>query len=179
MTRTITSLPSALSFATAAHDGQVRKYTGEPYIWHPMSVSGTLALSHPQSSKAMIDAALLHDVVEDTPVTLDQILSVFGEETASLVGWLTDVSDKQDGNRAQRKAIDRAHTHQAPVQAQIIKCADLLDNSQSILKHDPNFAVVFLGEKRLLLDGMRAETKVSHLWKMADRVCTSGLLEAC
>ena len=75
----------------------------------------------------------------------------FGTDIATLVGWLTDVSKPEDGNRAVRKAIDREHTAAAPAEAQTIKLADLISNTKSIMAHDPTFAKVYLEEKRLLL----------------------------
>ena len=75
----------------------------------------------------------------------------FGIDIATLVGWLTDVSKPEDGNRAHRKAMDRAHTAEAPAEAQTIKLADLISNSRSIMAHDPAFARTYLEEKRLLL----------------------------
>jgi (p)ppGpp synthase/HD superfamily hydrolase len=99
----------------------------------------------------MVAAAWLHDVVEDTGVTIETIRAEFGTEVAELVGWLTDVSKPEDGNRATRKAVDRAHTAEAPAEAQTIKLADLISNSKSIMEHDPAFAKTYLEEKRLLL----------------------------
>jgi (p)ppGpp synthase/HD superfamily hydrolase len=99
----------------------------------------------------MVAAAWLHDVVEDTGCTYTDIHMAFGADIAALVGWLTDVSQPQDGNRAHRKAMDRAHTAEAPAEAQTIKLADLISNSRSIVAHDPAFARTYLAEKRLLL----------------------------
>jgi (p)ppGpp synthase/HD superfamily hydrolase len=139
-------------FATAAHAavGQRRKYTDEPYIVHPQAVAKIV--SGVEHTPEMIAAALLHDVVEDTGVTLELIEECFGREVRDLVYWLTDVSKPEDGNRRMRKAIDREHTAQAPAAAQTIKVADLIDNSRSIFKHDPDFARTYLHEKELLLD---------------------------
>ena len=140
-------------YAIAAHAavGQKRKYTNEPYIVHPAEVARIVA-EVPGSTPDMVAAAWLHDVVEDTSVTLTDIHLSFGPEVAALVGWLTDVSKKEDGNRATRKAIDRAHTAAAPAEAQTIKLADLISNSKSIMQHDPAFAKTYLEEKRLLLE---------------------------
>src|SRR5690606_11405266 len=92
-------------FATAAHHavGQVRKYTGEPYISHPAEVVSILSEVE-GVTKRMIAAAWLHDVVEDTGVPLSVIREHFGDEVAGLVEGLTDVSRPEDGNRAARKA---------------------------------------------------------------------------
>jgi (p)ppGpp synthase/HD superfamily hydrolase len=99
----------------------------------------------------MVAAAWLHDVVEDTGCTYNDIHMGFGTDIATLVGWLTDVSRPEDGNRAVRKARDREHTAAAPAEAQTIKLADLISNTRSIMAHDPKFAVTYLEEKRALL----------------------------
>ena len=138
-------------FATAAHAavGQLRKYTNEPYIVHPAEVV-SIVRSVPHT-EAMLAAAWLHDVVEDTGVTIETVRAEFGTEVADLVSWLTDVSRPEDGNRAHRKARDREHTAQAPAEAQTVKLADLISNTRSIMAHDPKFAVTYLEEKRALL----------------------------
>jgi (p)ppGpp synthase/HD superfamily hydrolase len=100
---------------------------------------------------AMVAAAWLHDVVEDTGVTIETIRAEFGVEVAELVGWLTDVSRPEHGNRAHRKALDRAHSAAAPAEAQTVKLADLIANTRSIMMHDVAFAKTYLEEKRLLL----------------------------
>ena len=139
-------------YAQAAHAavGQKRKYTGEPYIVHPGEVASIVA-AVPGSTPDMVAAAWLHDVVEDTGCTFTDIHMAFGIDIATLVGWLTDTSQPQDGNRAHRKAIDREHSARAPAEAQTIKLADLISNSRSIVKHDPAFARTYLEEKRMLL----------------------------
>jgi (p)ppGpp synthase/HD superfamily hydrolase len=140
----------ALDFATAAHTGQKRKYTGEDYIVHPIEVAEIVKTV--AYTPEMIAAALLHDVVEDTDASLEDILHRFGSAVADLVRDLTDVSQPEDGNRATRKALDRAHTAQASAAAKTIKLADLISNSRSIVEFDPKFAKVYLKEKALLLD---------------------------
>ena len=102
----------------------------------------------------MICAAWLHDTVEDTGVTIETIRAEFGAEVAELVGWLTDVSRPEHGNRAHRKALDRAHSAAAPAEAQTVKLADLIANTRSIIEHDVAFARTYLEEKRLMLEVM-------------------------
>jgi (p)ppGpp synthase/HD superfamily hydrolase len=138
-------------FATAAHAavGQRRKYTGEPYVVHPIEVSELV--EQVSGTSEMVAAALLHDVLEDTDVTFDVLEEEFGASVAELVLWLTDVSKPEDGNRSTRKALDRQHSAAAPAEAQTIKVADLISNTRSIVAHDPDFAVVYLQEKRQLL----------------------------
>lgn len=163
----------ALIFANHHHRavGQVRKYTGEPYIVHPCAVALIVA-GTPGATEEMIAASWLHDVVEDTEATLDVVRYEFSEVVASYVEMLTDVSKPTDGNRAARKAIDREHTAKVCPEAKTIKLADLIDNTTTIVKHDPEFAKVYLAEKRLLLDVLREGD--AGLWERA-----LALYEAC
>lgn len=156
-------IEKARVFATAAHAavGQKRKYTGEDYIVHPKEVAEIVA-GVPGATDTMVAAAYLHDVVEDTSVTLETIKIEFGEEVATLVEWLTDVSKPEDGNRAARRAIDRAHTAGAPPEAQTIKLADLLSNCSSIKMYDPEFAKVYLDEKRQLMQVLHKGDKTLY-----------------
>jgi (p)ppGpp synthase/HD superfamily hydrolase len=142
----------ALLFASAAHAavGQRRKYTDEPYIVHPIAVADIVATV--SDDPRMRAAALLHDVVEDTSVTLSDIRHHFGDWIADRVSELTDVSKPDDGNRQTRKRIDRDHSAAASAEGQTIKVADLIDNTKSIIQHDPNFAVRYMREKRALLN---------------------------
>ncbi len=143
----------ALKFATAAHGAQLRKYTGEPYIVHPIAVA-EIVRSVPHTEE-MIAAALLHDVVEDTPVTLGDIHARFGGKVCQLVAWLTDISTPFHGNRRARKELDLHHTSLAPAEAKTIKLADLIDNSISISTHDLDFWKVYRSEKLRLLDVLK------------------------
>jgi guanosine-3',5'-bis(diphosphate) 3'-pyrophosphohydrolase len=156
-------------FAIRWHNsiGQVRKYTNEPYCKHPEAVAA-LVRTVPHTS-AMVAAAFCHDVLEDTPCTEAQLRAELGDAVADLVMWLTDISKPEDGNREIRKRIDREHTAAAPREAKTVKLADLIDNSRSIVKYDPDFARTFLTEMRLLLDEALAEGDPA-LWAMADEI---------
>lgn len=159
----------ACDFATKAHERvkQKRKYTEDPYIVHPMAVAETVR-SVPHDEE-MLAAAWLHDTVEDTGVLLKDIEAEFGPGVASLVEQLTDVSKPGDGDRKARKEVDRNHTAKASSRAKTIKLADLIDNGKSIVKHDAEFAIVYLEEKRLLLEVLN-EGDVTLWWKAHDIV---------
>jgi len=141
----------AREFATNAHQriGQRRKYTNQPYDSHLAAVAKLV--EEVADDAEMIAAAWLHDTVEDTPATLDDIEKNFGAAVAEMVEELTDVSMASDGNRAQRKEIDRNHSSQASVRAKTVKLADLIDNCKDIRKNDERFARVYLNEMGALL----------------------------
>jgi len=168
------NLTEVFRFAIEAHRGQVRKYTGEDYIVHPMAVCRTVEKHG--GSEVQQAAALLHDVVEDTVYTLADINANFGDEVATMVKWLTDTSKPSDGNRAIRKAIDRKRLAIAPAEAQFVKLADMIDNSKTIFVFDKSFAPMFKAEMALLVEAM---TKVVGypLWVEAQKVLTDGPVE--
>lgn len=143
----------ARQFAEQYHAGQVRKYTGEPYITHPAAVAA-LVRSVPHTPE-MLAAAWLHDVVEDTPATLTDIHFLFGPVVAGYVESLTKISHANDGLRHHRTAKDREHLAKASPEAKTIKLADIIDNVSSITERDPKFASLYLEEKRLLLPLLR------------------------
>lgn len=146
----MTKLDKAIKFATKAHGKQKRKYTGEPYITHPIAVM-EIVRTVPHTEEMLV-AAVLHDTVEDTPVTLADIKAEFGTKVMKLVEGLTDVSRPEDGNRKTRKAMDRAHTAKQSAEVQTIKLADLIHNTESIGRFDPKFYKVYREEKIRILD---------------------------
>jgi len=97
----------AQQVAADAHKGQKRKHSNDPYLIHPMRVARRV-MTRPDATPEMVAAAWLHDVVEDTPVTLDEIGKEFGSEIAQLVRELTNASEGSRAPRKERKAMDRA-----------------------------------------------------------------------
>jgi (p)ppGpp synthase/HD superfamily hydrolase len=140
----------AKMLAGKAHEGQFRKYSGMPYIVHPIEVATIVQTV--EHSDEMIAAALLHDVVEDTDYSFEDIANEVSPEVADLVKGLTDVSSPQDGNRKVRKAIDKDHLAEQNAEVQTIKLADVISNSQDIKANDPKFAKVYIEEMKALLE---------------------------
>jgi hypothetical protein len=143
---------NAAAFASQAHRriNQLRRYSGQPYEVHLKSVAGLVesVIDDPE----MIAAAWLHDVVEDTPATVEDVERAFGPAVAALVMELTDVSRPGHGNRGARVKIYREHLASSSERAKTIKLADLIDNCRDIVRHDPRFAPVYLAEMAALLD---------------------------
>ncbi len=145
----------ARDYATQAHRriDQRRKYTKHPYEVHLKAVAETVA--GVSDDPEVIAAAWLHDTVEDTPATLEDVAAAVGPGVAQLVAEVTDVSRPSDGNRAARKAIDRRHLAKASPRAKTIKLADLIDNCRDICREDLGFARVFTDEMAALLEVLR------------------------
>lgn len=138
----------ALAMAKQWHINQKRKYTGNPYFDHLCEVAGLVSPFYGNSPE-IISICLLHDVLEDTPLTELDLRTEFNEFICDGVLLLTDPTH---GNRAERKKKSRDILRSAPDYIQTIKVADLISNTGSIVTHDPDFAKVYLEEKRLLLN---------------------------
>lgn len=148
-------LMKVAAFAANAHAGQQRKYINEPYIEHPVRVMYTCMAQ--QQPLTVLSAALLHDVIEDTSISEDELSaflgSIFNPQDAkavlSMVIELTDVYVKRDyphWNRQIRKEAELERLKRISGGAQTIKYADILDNSEAITLQDPGFAVILLKE---------------------------------
>ena len=164
--RSVKLLDFAARFASESHEGQVRKYTNEPYITHPIAVGFLVATT--MADIECVCAAYLHDVLEDTDCIVEDRFDPF---ISRLVVGLTDVSKPEDGNREYRKSLDRVHTWSQDSRVRSIKLADLIDNAKSITKYDPDLAHVFMSEMRETMKGMHGTN--ATLWKMANEVLES------
>jgi hypothetical protein len=142
----------AREFAIRAHKriDHRRKYSKQPYDVHLKTVADLVASVTDDAE--MVAAAWLHDTVEDTPATFGEIERAFGAGVAGLVAELTDISKPGDGNRAARKALDRAHLAGASSRSKTVKLADVIDNCADICRHDRRFARVYVAEAMALLD---------------------------
>jgi (p)ppGpp synthase/HD superfamily hydrolase len=123
------TLYDAIELAAKAHHGQVRKGTEIPYIVHPLAVAGILI--HATCPEHLVIAGILHDTLEDTPVTLEEIRSHFGREVADLVVALSE-PDKQ-APWEERKAHTLEYLEQmATPDVLLVAVADKLDNMRAI-----------------------------------------------
>jgi len=123
-------LSAALAFALAAHGGQTRKGSSVPYVSHLLQVSGLVLEHHGDPEQAC--AALLHDVVEDTPVTLAQVREAFGAGVAGIVADCTDTHE-DDAPGTKRPWLERKRRYVAqlarvPLRSALVVGCDKLHN---------------------------------------------------
>jgi len=118
----------AIEFAMRAHRGQYRKDSRVPYIVHPLGVAEIL-LEY-GGTELLAVAGILHDTVEDTPVTLAQIRERFGEEVGRLVEDMTEPDKTWPWERRKQHTLEVLKT--APVDLLLVACADKLDNIRSV-----------------------------------------------
>jgi len=145
------TLMDAARFAAEAHAEveQLEAYTGKAYIAHSIAVADIL-LAHGLTLEEVL-AGLLHDVREDTGKSAADLEARFGAGVATLVAEATNVSRREDGNRAVRKALDRDHFERGSAGAHNIKLADVTVNGRSIATLDAKFATTYLPEKEELV----------------------------
>ena len=158
----------ATVFATQAHSGQKRKYTGDDYIVHPIAVAQLVAENGGTEDQQV--AALLHDTIEDCDTTYGDIVRSFGKTVANLVLELTDEFTTEmypEHNRAQRKAWEADRLANVSLEAKLIKLCDMIDNTSTIVEHDPGFAKVYLGEKLALYSAMQLDVLFPNVKKVA------------
>ena len=127
----------AFKFAYDLHDGQTRK-SGEPYIAHPVAVAGLLR--DLGGDRAMIAAGFLHDVVEDTDVTLTEIEERFGEQVRQLVEGVTKLSKFNFSSKTERQAENFRRMFMAMAQdirVIVVKLADRLHNMRTLQHLSP------------------------------------------
>ena len=120
---------AALEKARTAHAGQIRNGSGGmPYVEHPIAVAARL--DEYGYGEEVLAAALLHDVIEDSDTSLDEIREEFGDEVAGLVGALTD--DQALDSYRERKAEHRERVRAAPAGAHAIYGSDKLTNVKAL-----------------------------------------------
>lgn len=131
--RKVERITKAFNFAKQAHDG-VKRRSGEPYIMHPIAVA-KIVCSEMGLGSTSICAALLHDVVEDTEYTVEDIRNMFGDKIAQIVGGLTKISGGIFGEQASAQAENFRKlllTMSDDIRVILIKIADRLHNMRTL-----------------------------------------------
>lgn len=131
--RKVERITMAFNFAKQAHDG-VKRRSGEPYIMHPIAVA-KIVCSEMGLGSTSICAALLHDVVEDTEYTVEDIRNMFGDKIAQIVDGLTKISGGIFGEQASAQAENFRKlllTMSDDIRVILIKIADRLHNMRTL-----------------------------------------------
>jgi (p)ppGpp synthase/HD superfamily hydrolase len=118
----------AIEFATRAHAGQYRKGTRIPYILHPLRVGSLLI--EVDSPEPVVIAGILHDTVEDTPVTIAEVAGRFGDRVARLVASVSEPDKRAPWDERKRHTVEQLRS--AEPDTLLIACADKLDNIRSM-----------------------------------------------
>lgn len=119
-----TLLQKAAAFATEKHEGYQRR-SGTPFVIHPIRIANILISEWSVNDVSVVAAALLHDVVEDTPTTIKEVKDVFGNDVGKLVDGMT----MWKGSETYETYVKRVA--RGPEALRLIKCADALDNLRS------------------------------------------------
>ena len=127
----------AFYFAVKAHCNQ-RRRTGEPYIYHPIAVA-TIAAQDIGLGRTSLTCALLHDVVEDTEYTLDDITSLFGEKVSSIIDGLTKLDKVENAESMQAENFKKIISSLSyDIRVVLIKLADRLHNMRTLNSMPPH-----------------------------------------
>ena len=125
----------AALFAAEKHAHQKRKGVGgEPYVNHLIEVAGLVAASISEADTDLVIAALLHDTIEDTATTREELIHHFGSDVAALVA---EVTDDKTLPKQERKRLQVENASKKSKRAQTIKLADKISNLRAILYNPP------------------------------------------
>lgn len=152
---TISSMEDAYLYAVEKHFGQKRKFSDMPYIRHPEIVACITATY--TEDKEMLQAALLHDTVEDTDATLDEIESLFGERVRDLVDELTN--DAEQIKTTGKKVHMLYKFNSISSDALLIKLVDRLHNVIGLVNDNTpdDFTQWYIKETQYVLDNLDRE----------------------
>jgi guanosine-3',5'-bis(diphosphate) 3'-pyrophosphohydrolase len=125
----------ALAFAAQKHRLQRRKdLEASPYINHPIDLADILVNEAGVSDPVVLVAAILHDTVEDTDTTIDELTAAFGAEVSAIVA---EVTDDKSLPKAERKLRQEEHAPHASFRAQQVKLADKIGNLRDLARSPP------------------------------------------
>jgi (p)ppGpp synthase/HD superfamily hydrolase len=128
------TLTKAYKFACEKHDKQIRKNTKQlPYIHHPIEVVDILVRSG-VTDIATLCAGVLHDTIEDTKTTYEELVQEFGKEIADIV---MECTDDKSLPKLDRKKLQIEHSEHMSVGAKLVKMADKFSNTSSLINDPP------------------------------------------
>ncbi len=171
--QTTQEIIAAAQYADAAHTGIVRK-SGEPYILHPIAVADVLAKMHLDADS--LKAALLHDVIEDTAITKEQIADLFSPKVAELVDGVTKLelsTDKHTNKAASFRKMIQATLRDPRVM--VIKLADRLHNMSTLAALRPDKRIRIAQETQDFFVPMARIMALNELGDQLENLCIQQL----
>jgi GTP diphosphokinase / guanosine-3',5'-bis(diphosphate) 3'-diphosphatase len=153
---------AAADFAAAKHRGQTRKgVEAAPYINHPIGVANLLANEAAITDTVTLAAALLHDTIEDTATTAEELLARFGDEVAAVVA---EVTDDKTLPKHERKRLQIEHAPTISRRAKLVKLADKICNLRDIRRSPPDWTDArkreYFSWANQVVGGLRGESPV-------------------
>lgn len=173
-----TMLERAIALAEKAHEGQVRKGNGQPYITHPKAVLKKVQGNWYgfNNDEIVYSAAILHDVLEDCPqISEEMILKATDKTVLDYVKGLTNPTHGSRLHRDVRKEIDRIYLSMAVPEIKMIKICDRIENLLDVHSLDRDFQLIYTRESFLLLNALGegkgtccSENMIRLYWELED-----------
>ncbi|PJE81488.1 hypothetical protein COU58_02170 [Candidatus Pacearchaeota archaeon CG10_big_fil_rev_8_21_14_0_10_32_42] len=155
------------NFAKEKHKDQVRKFVGEPYFSHLENVSNIVKeYVQKENKEEMIAIALLHDILENTKTTEEELEKNFGNKIASIVKELTtDKTESEKIGKSEYLAKKLSDKRRVSDNALLIKLADRLDNVSDLHNGKNDFAKAYAKETNHIIDTVKKERKINKIHK--------------
>lgn len=172
------NLLQAASFAAQKHTGQTRKGDdAQPYINHPLEVANLLANVGKVEDFDVLIAAILHDTIEDTETSAEDITGLFGE---TVCGYVLEVTDDKSLPKHERKQLQVEHAPHLSTGAKLIKLGDKISNITDVMNNPPagwskERRLEYINWGKNVVDGMRAANE--HLEKHFDELIEKAKAE--
>lgn len=164
----------AREFARKKHEGQKRKWNDRPYFTHPTRVAQKVR-SLDYATSEMVCAAYLHDVLEDTDTSRDELLNEFGEHITTLVEQLTNEPRVKGVNREERKRRELEKIKSISWEAKVIKYCDRIDNLSEMENCQEGFKIKYVRESKNLSEALNLTGNDLH-YELLDAI---ERLESC
>ncbi|MCR4327763.1 MAG: HD domain-containing protein [Nanoarchaeota archaeon] len=160
-------IEKAREFAKEKHKGQTRKFAGEPYFSHLENVSKIVKECAPKESKEeMIAIAFLHDILENTPTTEEELEKNFGKKIASIVRELTtDKIESEKIGKGEYLAKKLSNNRKVSDNTLLIKLADRLDNVSDLHNGKNDFVKAYAKETKHIIDAIEKEREINKIHK--------------
>jgi len=161
------TLPEVLVFVANKHSGQIRKNSKEPYVNHPKRVCDIVKEYEPED-KILMAIALLHDTLEDTNTTYEELADNYGKEVAN--GVLSLTNDTQEKERLGKTLYLTNKLNALDKGCLLVKLADRLDNVSDLNSGDRSWSVAYARQTKYILDNLSDKIKTNNHYLIINRI---------